>query len=227
MIPGFHCSSLDFHDPAELIPELAALGFGAMAIRPRRGAWSRDPQSMEHLLSEIGCVAKEHGIAIVLDLDAPFWDDVHRPDPFSLASEDATEREAAQRALAGWIEASAPLCPIAITFSTGRVHRKREFNAHAAHETPGIHHAADSGREQVLERLVSGIEPLSQLATSAGVRLALRPVGEHAISTVAHFERFGNGSVRALNWVWRPTWERCCWAVNSRSANGWRACSIG
>ena len=88
MVPGFHCSSLEFHDPAKLIPELAGLGFGAVALRPRRGGWDPGCSWFQTASAEIAAAAKEHAIELVVDLDAPFYDDPDRFEPFSLASND-------------------------------------------------------------------------------------------------------------------------------------------
>lgn len=181
MTPGFHCSSLEFHDPAGLIPKLAELGFGAVAIRPCRGGWDPGASWFDAASSEIGAAAREHGVAIVIDLDAPYYDDPDSIDCFSLASDDPTVRESAVEKIRRMIERTVDLAPTAITFSTGRVCPR---NQHAG-GTP------EHG-EQVLERLAGSIQPLAKLASSCGVNLALRPVSEHAIATVAHFERFGH-----------------------------------
>ncbi|WP_182865625.1 sugar phosphate isomerase/epimerase family protein [Rhodopirellula sp. JC639] len=180
MTPGFHCSSLEFHQPATLIPKLAELGFGAVAVRPSRGRWDLDTSWFDSVSAEIAATAKEHGVAIVIDLDAPFYDDPDWIDPYSLASQDATIRDAAAAQIRRWIERTAEMGAVATTFSTGRV-------------CPGNRDAAGTGDhgEQILERLAGAITPLVQLASSSGVNLALRPVSEHAIATVAHFERFG------------------------------------
>ncbi|QEF96119.1 Xylose isomerase-like TIM barrel [Stieleria maiorica] len=180
MTPGFHCSSLEFHQPTTLIPKLAELGFGAVAIRPCRGRWDLDTPWFDAVSAEIAGTAKEHGVAIVIDLDALFYDDPDSIDPYSLASQDAAIRDAAAAQIRRWIERTAEMGAVATTFSTGRVcPRERD-----AAET-------DDHGEQILERLAGAISPLVQLASSLGVNLALRPVSEHAIATVAHFERFG------------------------------------
>ena len=184
MTPGFHCSSLGFHDPATLIPKLAALGFGAVAIRPRRGGWDPDSPWFETASAEIAAAAKEHQVSIVVDLDAPFYDDADSIESFSLASNDASLRDSARIKLERWIERTADLCPQAITFSTGRVLPAGQTQ-NTADGTANPH------GEATLERLAGAIQPLTKLASSADVKLALRPVSEHAIATVAHFERFG------------------------------------
>lgn len=180
MTPGFHCSSLEFHDPATLIPKLAALGFRAVAIRPRRGGWDPESSWFPAASEEIAAAAREHQVSIIVDFDAPFYDAPDSTDRFSLASQDTALAQAARDKLEQMIERTVCLAPLAITFSTGRVHPRGE-------RKPG---PEDHG-EDTLERLAASIEPLTQLATSAGVNLALRPVSEHAIATVAHFERFG------------------------------------
>jgi sugar phosphate isomerase/epimerase len=179
MTPGFHCSSLEHHDAAKLIPTLAAIGFGAAALRPRRGGWDSDRPWFDAVTAEISAAAREHGLSIVVDLDAPFYDDPTTPEPFSLAAADAALCQAARSKIERWIERTADLCPLAITFSTGRV-----FPA-GVKPNPTDRHS-----EETLEGLAGTIEPLAKLAASAGVTLALRPVSGHAIATVAHFERF-------------------------------------
>ncbi|QDV47925.1 Xylose isomerase-like TIM barrel [Stieleria neptunia] len=180
MTPGFHCSSLQFHHPVTLIAKLAELGFGAVAIRPRRGGWDLDTPWFDSASAELAATAKEHGVSIVIDLDAPFYDDPECIDSFSLASQDAAIRDSAAAAIRRWIEGTSDMGAVAITFSTGRVCPRGG--------SPSV--AEDHG-EQILERLAGAIAPLVQLAASLGVNLALRPVSEHAIATVAHFERFG------------------------------------
>ena len=177
MFPGFHCSSLDYHHPAMLIPKLASLGFRAIALRPRRGGLDLDAPWYGSAAAEIAGLAKENDVAIVLDLDSPFYDDPDSVHAFSLASDDPLMRQRAQEQIQRWIEQGAELCPTTITFSTGRVGQ-----------------ATSLGRtsEETLERLAESLESLSRKAAAAEVNLALRPVAEHAIATVAHFERFGH-----------------------------------
>ncbi|MCA9135539.1 MAG: TIM barrel protein [Planctomycetales bacterium] len=180
MTPGFHCSSLEFHDPATLIPKLAALGFGAIAIRPCRGGWDLQSPWFDTATAQIAAAAKENSVSIVIDLDAPYYSDPDWIDSYSLASADAEVRQRAQEQIQDWIRRTAEFSPLAITFSTGRVHpRGRQAPSDEDHS------------EQTLERLADAIEPLAKLSQSFGVNLALRPVSEHAIATVAHFERFG------------------------------------
>lgn len=179
MTPGFHCCGLEFHDPAELIPKLAALGFGAIAIRPSRGGWDLQSSWFESASAEIAAAAKEHKVAIIVDLDSPFYDDPDTIDSFSLAAEDAQNRQLACSKIEQWIERTVDLCPLAITFSTGRVHPESECPPENRNQS-----------EETLERLAGAMGPLAKLAASSGVNLALRPVSEHAIATVAHFERF-------------------------------------
>lgn len=178
MVPGFHASSLEFHDPATLIEDLAALGFGAMAIRPCRGAWDANAAWYDSMSAEISAAAKEHAVSIIVDLDAPFYDDPKSLAPFSLASDDETQSSAAATQMGTWIQRLADLRPVAITFSTGSA---RPPNGELLMST----------QEQLLERLAATIAPLCRQASDEGVMLALRPVAEHAIATVAHFERFG------------------------------------
>lgn len=179
MTPGFHCSCLEFHDAATLIPKLSALGFGAVAIRPRRGGWDIDSPWFETASAEIAAAAKENSVSLVVDLDAPFYDNPDVFDSYSLASADASDRQSAGTQIERWIELTAELCPTAITFSTGRVFPRGQ------NQSP-----ADVHGEETLERLAGTIEPLAKLAASTGANLALRPVSGHAIATVAHFERF-------------------------------------
>ncbi|MCS7470973.1 sugar phosphate isomerase/epimerase [Stieleria sp. ICT_E10.1] len=180
MTPGFHCSSLEFHHPVTLIPKLAELGFGAVAIRPRRGSWDLDTPWFDSVSAEIAATAKQHGVSIVIDLDAPFYDDPECLDAFSLASQDAAIRDSAAANIRRWIEGTSEMGALAITFSAGRVCPRG-----------GRPPVPEDHGEQILERLAGAIAPLVQLASPLGVNLALRPVSEHAIATVAHFERFG------------------------------------
>lgn len=176
MVPGFHTSSLEFHAPAALVVELAALGFGTVAIRPCRGRMDLATTWYDTLITEIAAAANDNGIRIVIDLDAPFYDDPHSATPFALASCDADRSAAAVRKIEDWIERSVDLRPLTITFSTGRT---------------GPPDAISIGDEQVLERIASRVTPLCQRASDAGITLSLRPAADHAIATVAHFERFG------------------------------------
>ena len=178
MVPGFHTSSLEFHDPATLIGDLASLGFSAIAIRPRRGGWDLEADWFEAATAKISAALKEHDVSIVVDLDAPYYDDPDTLHSFSLASEDADESRSATRRIESWMEQSKSLRPLTITFSTGRV-------CTGGQETP------TGTDEQVLERIAAAVGPLCRRATDEGVSLALRPAAEHAIATVAHFERFG------------------------------------
>lgn len=172
MIAGFHCSSLQFHDPIYLIEQLAARDFRAVAIRPSRGAWDDSRSWFESASTELSAAAREHGVAVVIDLDAPFYDNPNQLDGYSLASSDAEERNLARIRIEHWIEKTAEMSPTAITFSTGK--------------TGGN---AASGEEN-LEELSSCLEQLTRVAMHAGVELAIRPRIGHAIATVAHFERF-------------------------------------
>ncbi|MDM4015377.1 sugar phosphate isomerase/epimerase family protein [Roseiconus lacunae] len=170
MIPGFHCSSLEFHDAVDLIPILAEMGFGAIAISPKRGSWDIDLAWFETRTAEIAGLCKEHEVRIVVDLDAPFFDRPVSCDCFGLASGDADEQRLASDKVLRWIDATAEMSPLAITFSSGR---------------------GCGQSERTLERLTAAVQPLAERAAAVGTHLALRPVTEHAIATVAHFERFG------------------------------------
>lgn len=172
MIAGFHCSSLQFHDPVVLIEHLAAKGFRAIAIRPSRGAWDDSRSWFESASTELSAAAGEHGVAVLIDLDAPFYDNPDQFDGYSLASSDVEERNLARIRIEHWIEKTSKMSPTAITFSTGR-----------------ISETTLSGEEN-LEELSSRLEQLTRIAKDAGVELAIRPRVGHAIATVAHFERF-------------------------------------
>ena len=189
MIPGFHCDSLEFHSAARLIEPLAAMGFGAIAIRPRRGGWDLDSPWFEMASAEISAAAKAHHVAVVIDLDAPFYGSPDSIESYSIASGEASIRQMALDQIGRWIDQTRELCPAAITFSTGRA---VPLGQNATQE--------ESHGEAVLERLAEGIDLLCRRATAAGVPLALRPVWGHAIATVAHFERFDqwHGSTASL-----------------------------
>lgn len=174
MIPGFHCSSLEFHDAVGLIPKLASLGFAAAAIQPRRGGWDFDSPWFEDYSAQLAAVAAENDVRLVVDLDAPYYDDPETIDSRPLASSDQTAGRAARDQLERRIRLAAMVCPQVITFSSGRV--------------PTASSVSD---EAALERLAETIEPLAKLAKSLGIALAMRPVSGHMIATVAHFERFG------------------------------------
>ncbi|MCC9599326.1 sugar phosphate isomerase/epimerase [Stieleria sp. JC731] len=170
MTPGFHCSSLEFHDVVDLVPILAEMGFGAIAISPQRGAWDPRLGWFENRTAEISAACKDHEMQVVIDLDAPFFDRLDSHLPWSLACADSKEADAAAEKLRFWIEATAVMSPVAITFSSGR---------------------GCGQSEGTLERLADATADLSKFAACNGTSLALRPVTEHAIATVAHFERFG------------------------------------
>lgn len=172
MIPGFHCSSLPYHDPVVLIERLAGKGFGAIAIRPTRGSWDHGRSWFDSASSEIAAAASEHDVAIVIDLDAPFYDSPDRFEADSLASTDAEERNLAQIRIEDWIEKTSGMRPATITFSTGKTSSSGDAN------------------EENLEELSRRLQRLTKIANDASVGLAIRPHAGHAIATVAHFERF-------------------------------------
>jgi sugar phosphate isomerase/epimerase len=186
MVPGFHCESLPYHDPAKLIPRLAELGFRAIALRPRRGGWDVDAEWFQTMSAGISAAAKEHEMAVVIDLDSPFYDDPDRYETASLASEEPAARQAAIGKIQRWIELTQELCPVAITYASGRV--TGEIAERDETTPPEVVVSADEG---VLERLASAIKTLLTLASPTGVQLALRPVAGNVIGSVAHFERFG------------------------------------
>lgn len=186
MLPGFHCSNLEFHDPLVLIPRLSQAGFGAIAIRPCRGAWDDRLSCFESRQTELAAVAKEHDVAVVMDLDSPFYDDPPTRHPFSIASASDGMREQAVEKIRRWIEITCPLGPQVITFSTGLESDETSNSTSAS----GLTAAGDC--ERLLERLADAMGPLIEHAISAGTQLALRPVSGHAIATVAQFERFGH-----------------------------------
>ncbi|MCO8125045.1 sugar phosphate isomerase/epimerase [Stieleria sp. TO1_6] len=163
-----------------LIPKLSALGFSAVALRPRRGAWDIESPWFQSASAAIAAAAAEHEMALVIDLDAPFFDDPDCREPFSLASLDDRQRDQAIARVEQWIRQTAPMCPAAVTFSSGRVRA-----AGHGDQDP------DSHGEETLERLAAAISPLAQLASTLNVAAAIRPVAGHAIATVAQFERFG------------------------------------
>lgn len=201
MVPGFHCENLPYHDPARLIPRLAELGFRAIALRPRRGGWDVDAEWFQTMSARISAAAKEHEMALVIDLDSPFYDDPELYETYSLASEHPSARQAAIGKVQRWIESTRELCPIAITFASGRVCGKSNrtgLSATGESSSTLAATAADrslpsdsvSAEERVLERLASAVETLLTLALPTGVQLALRPVAGNVIGSVAHFERF-------------------------------------
>ena len=192
MIPGFHCSSIDHHDPATSMARLAEMGFAAIAMRPRRGLWDHETSWFESATAGLASAAKEHKVALVIDLDAPFYDDPDSAEPLSLASENRDTSAAAKQQIEGWIRRASILSPLAITFSTGRVDSSDRAESSVG-DRPGqaVPGSPSVLAEAVLERLAAQIEPLAQLAIDSGVDLALRPRVDHAIATVAHFERFG------------------------------------
>lgn len=201
MVPGFHCSSLEFHDPATLIAELAARGFDVVALRPRRGGWDDAKPWFESVSAEIASAAKEHGVSMVVDLDASFYDHSDQMDSLALASDNAQQRNAALMRLEQWIQRAALIRPMAITFSTGRAEDAERFGAgelggtkqetkQRLGTTNEVGPLQDTHGENTLERLAESIDSLSETASEADVELAIRPRSGHAISSVAHFERF-------------------------------------
>ena len=208
MIPGFHLSSLDHHDPVVGIERLARRGFGAVAIRPRRGGWDAQARWFDTATEELAAAAKEHHVKVVVDLDAPFYDDPEQEHSHSLASCDSRIRQSARESVERWIERLGGLCPYAITVSSGSLGPGR---------SPGLGHSApnqardpyrvssaangsvastsadsvsSANTESTLENLASILDPLAKSAYESGSMLAIRPVASHAIATVAQFERF-------------------------------------
>lgn len=179
MVPGFHCSSLEFHDVLGLIPKLSQMGFAAVAIQPRRGGWDFDAPWFDDYSASIAAVAAEHAVRIVVDLDGPFYNDIEHSESGSLAGAAAGDSGRTRQRLERQIRLAAAVCPQVITFSSGPT----------VHDSVSVSPAASD--EAALEALAGAIEPLAKLAKSWGIALALRPVSGHAISTVAHFERFG------------------------------------
>lgn len=177
MVPGFHSSSLGFHDIATVVGKLAEMGFAAIAVRPQRGIWDHDRPWFDDYTSAFTSAAKEHSVELVVDLDAPFYQSPDRYHPDSLVSSDPNVRAAAFAYLKSWIERASVFQPSVVSFSSGLI--------------PPDQIVTPSDQESMLECLAETIDPLSALAHDAGIQLALRPVAGHAIATVAHFERFG------------------------------------
>ncbi len=179
MVPGFHCNSLEFHDAVGLIPKLSELGFRAVAIQPRRGGWDFDTPWFREYSASIAAAAAEHAMRVVVDLDAPFYNDLTRADGDCLADPDAAISSQARERLERQVRSAADVRPQAVTFSSGKL------PARASDRRP------TTVQETALEDLAAAVEPLAKLAKSLGIDLALRPVSGHLIATVAHFERFG------------------------------------
>ena len=181
VLAGFHGSSLHYHDPIELVSVLAERGFGCLAIQPRRGLL--DPFAGTEAFDRLIHVATEHGMQLVIDLDAPFYDDPRRYqwpsffEPHSRSAQHAGQSSAADR-LQRWVQwiAEKDWRPAALTFSTGRANETDNFST-TAHQA-------------ILDSLVEQLQPVLELAQRLAVSLALRPAAKHAIATVAHFERF-------------------------------------
>lgn len=193
VLAGFHGSSLHYHDPIELVSVLAERGFGCLAIQPRRGLL--DPFAETESFDRLLRVVAEHELQLVIDLDAPFYDDPtryqwpsffdhqasidqHAVSPHQSGARQQPSQSSAAERLQRWIEwiAKKDWRPAALTFSTGQ-----------AKETDTFSTAAN---QAMLDSLVEQLQPLLELAQSEAVRLALRPAAKHAIATVAHFERF-------------------------------------
>ena len=176
MIPGFHTAGLLLHDEPTAIRELAGLGYGCVAVRPRRGGLDPAAEEFGRRAERIRRAAEASGVAVVIDADGKYLHDPHVASGPSLASARPRERQAARDWIAAWIERAERLGSTLITFATG----------------PAPSPLTLSDDEQVLERLGEQLDELTGLAAAAGVRLALRPAAAEAIPTVAHFERLGH-----------------------------------
>ncbi|MEM6471138.1 MAG: TIM barrel protein [Planctomycetota bacterium] len=158
-----------------MVERLAEMGFGAIALRPRRGGWDHGSEWFEQYSAMVVSALKKFDFRLIIDLDSRFYDSPDQVEPLSLSSSDASERKSASESVRAWIDRVTEMRPQVISLSAGR------FDG-AVNST--------SEEESVLERLAETIGPLSKLACEREIRLALRPVSGHAIETVAHFERF-------------------------------------
>jgi len=187
VIVGYHMSSLPLHDEASAISALREMGYGAIALVPRRTSLRLDSQRGRDLVAELGEQSRAEGIEPVLALESPFVADPGMPRWPSLASEDKEEAEASDILTRQWIEAAASLRAKLVTFSSGSPH---SLTASPDDMTP------DKGAAS-LDRLSRRINGLRILARDLGVTLALRPSAGHAVATIAHYERL-------LQWIDDP-----------------------
>jgi len=170
---GYHTAGLLLHDLPAAILHLKQLGYGVIALRPRKGAFDPESEVFHRQLEWIAEAIAETEMRVVLDLDAPYFHDPWKFDGPSLASPRTKESSAALRWISQWIELAAGFADL-ITFCSGPATTE---NAHKL--SPEI----------ALEHLAEQLHQLLQQSADRKVSLALRPRSGDAIASVAQFER--------------------------------------
>ena len=174
MIAGFHTISFLLHDEVTATEQLAKIGFGAVAIRPRLSGIHLDADDFQSRLSAIANRAMESSVKVVLDLSGRFLSDPTKELEESISSPNRDEASRAADQIQKWIESANILKPVVISISSG------QRSGDSSH----------SMTENDFERLADRLEPLIDFAKTSGVKLAIRPAMTDLICTVAEFERF-------------------------------------
>ena len=172
MLPGYHTAGLLQHDIVVALETLASIGYRSVAIRPRSGMLAPAEDGFGQQLLRVADAISRTKLRLVLDLNGHFCDDPWSLRGPSLAASERSEVEQARRSTEAWLKFAGELNSSLITLSSG----------------PTSNHELEPD-ESVLERLASQLDPLVTRAAEAGVRIALRPQHDDAISTVAKFER--------------------------------------
>lgn len=168
MILGFHTISLLLHDEYTTSSELAKLGYGCVAVRPRRGGLDPNDERFTANVLRFGQQTRAAGLSIVFDTEGEFVHDPRQRRGPALGSENAEEAAAAEESIRRWIEIAPDAGCGLVTFSSGVKGREPQ-------------------EDLSLERLATRIESL--VASAGEIKLGLRPAAGDLIATVAQFER--------------------------------------
>ena len=189
---GFHTISLLLHDEASAARELTKIGFQCVAVRPRMSGLDPSHARFVEQVMRFSAAVARLKLEVVYDIDAQYLHDPRQEHGPMLAADDAGEADEAEAWIAKWIDIVAEhqtnpeldqtdhQLGSLITFASGRPSRI------AADTEFFVPSAAD---EAHLERLAARLDKLVERAKAANVRLAIRPVSQHTVATVAQFER--------------------------------------
>ena len=129
MILGFHTISLLLHDECTAATELAALGFRAVAIRPRLGGLDPNHERFVENILKFSELARSLDLQVVVDTEAEFLHQPTRCKGPALCSEDVDEALAAQQWIERWIAVAGDMHCQLITFSSGVVAERYSASA--------------------------------------------------------------------------------------------------
>jgi len=191
-------AGLPVHDEPTAMNCLAEIGYGTLALVPRRTSLNHDHPAWKNLIEALSRNSERDAMRLVLDLDGLFMADPHARAWPSLASSDVKEGDLAVSLGKRWIQSAKELGVSLITITSGPAQPMGEMTSGPA-QPMGAARATDDPRlsvhrgrvqtnEAAWDRLGPRISELLQTAHQCDATLAIRPAAGNAVATTAHYE---------------------------------------